>query len=233
MSSQEHIPDLRKPKRTSLEMSTKKESLNVEIKETDSGESTQHSPCPEDAKRDVADNDNAMKRLNHKSSTSSLGEEEKPGLVRGNTFEMDSNEQQKISALRQEYERRQGNLVFRSSIPQYSGHRVDGDSCYLSLDKYDYDAKEKETGKSRLGARSASDENLGGGVTEYEEEYSMSLPVTLNHRMEEGGGRGFGKVWEATPIVSGGATSLDFVVNEVREVIFGSFRVLENRILII
>uniref|UniRef100_V9IGG3 Uncharacterized protein n=1 Tax=Apis cerana TaxID=7461 RepID=V9IGG3_APICE len=59
---------------------------------------------------------------------------QQPSLIRRNTFELDSNDE-KLSVLRQEYERRQGNLVFQNAIPQYSGHRVDGDSCFNPSDE--------------------------------------------------------------------------------------------------
>ncbi|XP_066592396.1 uncharacterized protein [Prorops nasuta] len=130
--------------------SLNKESLTVEIKETDSGESTQPSPLPDnntklnnnqDKTRNLLITDpNVVKNLIRKNNTSVIVEkcdEDKnsneeivrSGLIRENTFELDSNEE-KLSTLRQEYERRQGTLVFQNAIPQYSGHRVEGDLFY-------------------------------------------------------------------------------------------------------
>ncbi|XP_014469902.1 PREDICTED: uncharacterized protein LOC106741948 isoform X2 [Dinoponera quadriceps] len=125
------LPELRKVKRADSASEEKvtsrpadKESLAVEIKETDSGESAHPSPCP----------DNNTKISNERSvgektegDVAAANEDRRPSLIRRNTFELDSNDE-KLSVLRQEYERRQGSLVFQSSIPQYSGHRVDGDS---------------------------------------------------------------------------------------------------------
>lgn len=45
----------------------------------------------------------------------------KSSLIRRNTFELDPDEEH-IALLRQEYERRQGNLLFQNCIPQFSGH---------------------------------------------------------------------------------------------------------------
>lgn len=119
---------------------TNKESLAVEIKEADSGESTHASPCPDNStninnchdKINVDSDENLLLDIknddaeNPKESTTNFIEDtQQPLLIRRNTFELDSND--KLSVLRQEYERRQGNLVFQSAIPQYSGHRVDSD----------------------------------------------------------------------------------------------------------
>lgn len=119
---------------------TEKESLAVEIKEADSGESAHPSPCP--------DNNSKLNNRDEKTETSStieaagnknekdacVTEDRRPSLIRRNTFELDSNDE-KLSVLRQEYERRQGSLIFQSAIPQYSGHRVDGDSiCHVPSD---------------------------------------------------------------------------------------------------
>lgn len=122
---------------------TEKESLTVEIKEADSGESAHPSPCP--------DNNTKLNNREEKTETSSsrgnieaignknekdadVTEDRRPSLIRRNTFELDSNDE-KLSVLRQEYERRQGSLIFQSAIPQYSGHRVDGDSiCHAPSD---------------------------------------------------------------------------------------------------
>jgi len=48
-------------------------------------------------------------------------EERRPSLIRRNTFELDPDDD-RLALLRQEYERRQGNLLFQSCIPQFSGH---------------------------------------------------------------------------------------------------------------
>ncbi|XP_024885755.1 uncharacterized protein LOC112463546 isoform X1 [Temnothorax curvispinosus] len=112
---------------------TEKESLAVEIKEADSGESAHPSPCPDnntklnnrDEKAETSSTIEATRSKNEKDANAT--ENRRPSLIRGNTFELDSNDE-KLSVLRQEYERRQGSLIFQSAIPQYSGHRVDGDS---------------------------------------------------------------------------------------------------------
>ncbi|KAF7409533.1 hypothetical protein HZH68_003914 [Vespula germanica] len=119
---------------------TNKESLAVEIKEADSGESTHASPCPDNStninncqdKINVNSDENLLLDITNdelenpkKSTTNFTGDTQQPLLIRRNTFELDSSD--KLSVLRQEYERRQGNLVFQSAIPQYSGHRVDSD----------------------------------------------------------------------------------------------------------
>lgn len=152
-----------------------------------------------------------------------------PPLVRGNTFELDPSDQQKLSFLRQERERRQGTLVFQNSIQQYSGHRLDG-NVFVPMDKYDFDAVEKETEPEKVSrcfaqTRSASHEN----VTDFEkesEECSMSLPVTLNHDPIKHQRPKFDKRWEAVPIVSGGARSEDFVQPKVfiiKHLLFSNF----------
>ncbi|KAK2579178.1 hypothetical protein KPH14_002701 [Odynerus spinipes] len=120
---------------------TNKESLAVEIKETDSGESTHASPCPDNStninncqdKINVNSDENlllgtknAESKNPEENAKNCTGDTQQPLLIRRNTFELDSSDE-KISVLRQEYERRQGNLVFQSAIPQYSGHRVDSD----------------------------------------------------------------------------------------------------------
>jgi hypothetical protein len=48
-------------------------------------------------------------------------EARRPSLIRRNTFELDPDDDH-LALLRQEYERRQGNLLFQSCIPQFSGH---------------------------------------------------------------------------------------------------------------
>ncbi|XP_033224067.1 uncharacterized protein LOC117177463 isoform X2 [Belonocnema kinseyi] len=120
---------------------TVKEALVVEIKEADSGESTQPSPCPDNTKIVVdgapISNEEVVPKSEGGNETTGESQntednpcdDRRPSLIRRNTFELDSNDE-KLSALRQEYERRQGSLVFQNSIPQYSGHRVDDDSCY-------------------------------------------------------------------------------------------------------
>lgn len=100
-----------------------KEALIVEIKEADSGESGQPSPCSENMRR--AENTAAAPTV----TTLVESDSRRSSLIRRNTFELDPNDE-KLSVLRQEYERRQGHLVFQNAIPQYSGHRVDGDSCF-------------------------------------------------------------------------------------------------------
>ncbi|PNF20812.1 hypothetical protein B7P43_G12072, partial [Cryptotermes secundus] len=50
-------------------------------------------------------------------------EPRRPSLIRRNTFELDPDDD-RLALLRQEYERRQGNLLFQSCIPQFSGHRT-------------------------------------------------------------------------------------------------------------
>lgn len=48
-------------------------------------------------------------------------EARRPSLIRRNTFELDPDDD-RLALLRQDYERRQGNLLFQSCIPQFSGH---------------------------------------------------------------------------------------------------------------
>lgn len=129
-----------------------KESLVVEIKEADSGESAHPSPCP-DNNKNINNDQHVTSQINNDNDTNLTIETKKeimeqindkdvnladdmqqPSLIRRNTFELDSNDE-KLSVLRQEYERRQGNLVFQNAIPQYSGHRVDGDSCFNPPDE--------------------------------------------------------------------------------------------------
>ncbi|XP_066991189.2 streptococcal hemagglutinin [Anabrus simplex] len=45
----------------------------------------------------------------------------RPSLIRRNTFELDPDDD-RLALLRQEYERRQGKLLFQNCIPQFSGH---------------------------------------------------------------------------------------------------------------
>ncbi|EFN69567.1 BTB/POZ domain-containing protein 8 [Camponotus floridanus] len=143
------LPESRKIKRvdsvseekTDGSKPTEKESLAVEIKEADSGESAHPSPCPDNNTRlsndrnekpETSSNTETTENENVKDTT--VNEDRRSSLIRRNTFELDSNDE-KLSALRQEYERRQGNLIFQSAIPQYSGHRVDGDSiCHAPSD---------------------------------------------------------------------------------------------------
>ncbi|XP_076297919.1 uncharacterized protein LOC143217474 isoform X2 [Lasioglossum baleicum] len=147
----EPLADARKVRRadstsedkTNVSGERNKESLVVEIKEADSGESSHPSPYPDNNKNLNNDrhavtrtsNDDAPVNLvgNKGEITEKTNEQEdseRPSLIRRNTFELDSNDE-KLSVLRQEYERRQGTLVFQNAIPQYSGHRVDGDSCFI------------------------------------------------------------------------------------------------------
>ncbi|KAL0100076.1 hypothetical protein PUN28_019501 [Cardiocondyla obscurior] len=143
------FPESRKIKRidsaseekTEASEPTEKESLAVEIKEADSGESAHPSPCPDNNTKlsknekteKMPNNIEAAENKNDKDASTNA-EDRRPSLIRRNTFELDSNDE-KLSVLRQEYERRQGSLVFQSAIPQYSGHRIDGDSiCHASSD---------------------------------------------------------------------------------------------------
>ncbi|XP_053994801.1 uncharacterized protein LOC128885072 isoform X1 [Hylaeus volcanicus] len=152
----EPLTDTRKIRRTdstsedkiNVNAETNKESLVVEIKEADSGESAHPSPCPDNNKninndrpvisRVTNDNDTIVNVINktetNDKDTNLVEDTRRPSLIRRNTFELDPNDE-KISVLRQEYERRQGNLVFKNAIPQYSGHRVDGDSCFIPPDE--------------------------------------------------------------------------------------------------
>ncbi|XP_076668765.1 uncharacterized protein LOC143369103 isoform X3 [Andrena cerasifolii] len=157
----EPFADTRKIKRTdstsedkiTINAETNKESLAVEIKEADSGESAHPSPCPDNNKninndrhampRVNDDNDSPVSAIDNKNETDEetkvkdtnlMEDARRPSLIRRNTFELDSNDE-KVSVLRQEYERRQGSLVFQNAIPQYSGHRVDGDSCFDPTDE--------------------------------------------------------------------------------------------------
>jgi len=115
-----------------------KESLTVEIKKID-GEKNAHSSLCSDDTKISSDQDKKIERsskiktIGNESKNNSIANENKRSLfIRRNTFELDSNDE-KLSILRQEYERRQGTLVFQNAIPQYSGHRVDGDSiCHIS-----------------------------------------------------------------------------------------------------
>ncbi|XP_008559989.1 uncharacterized protein LOC103580120 isoform X1 [Microplitis demolitor] len=131
-----------------------KELLVVEIKEADSGESNHPSPCIDNNKKaqcnnsvgggggDEGDGDGGNEDkesiilINDNVSDNNSSCDSQPlSLVRGNTFELESGDE-KLSHLRQEYERRQGNLVFKNSIPQYSGHRVDDDLTSLNSTNY-------------------------------------------------------------------------------------------------
>ncbi|XP_020707456.2 uncharacterized protein LOC105684979 isoform X1 [Athalia rosae] len=134
------------------EKNAEKETLVVEIKEADSGESARASPCPDNSKGAIntgkpnrceehtGSETTSRKDPVDQTSETKIGgsvipeaviadEPRRPSLIRRNTFELDPDDE-KISMLRQEYERRQGSLVFKNSIQQYSGHRVDGDSCF-------------------------------------------------------------------------------------------------------
>lgn len=100
-----------------LYSSANKESLVVEIKEADSGESTKDSPCSGNTNMGEEE---GLRLVDAKEE----GEEETPSLIRRNTFELEESDE-KLSSLQQEYERRQGTLVFRSCITQYSHHLID------------------------------------------------------------------------------------------------------------
>ncbi|XP_017787867.1 PREDICTED: uncharacterized protein LOC108570506 [Habropoda laboriosa] len=155
----EPLTDTRKIRRNDsmmeekIKAETHKESLAVEIKEADSGESAHPSPCPDNNK--IINNDRHVVPRVHNENVSNVvtvdtekeiieqandkdtnltDDTQRPSLIRRNTFELDSNDE-KLSVLRQEYERRQGNLVFQNAIPQYSGHRVDDDSCFIPPDE--------------------------------------------------------------------------------------------------
>lgn len=110
-----------------------KESLVVEIKEADSGESALHSPCPDNTKINREKVQERLSSINSLSQEKIEKQENDPEssqlLIRRNTFELDTNDE-KLSSLRQEYERRQGSLVFQNSITQYSQHHLDGDSFF-------------------------------------------------------------------------------------------------------
>ncbi|XP_008215443.1 uncharacterized protein LOC100123317 isoform X2 [Nasonia vitripennis] len=233
--------------------SANKESLVVEIKEADSGESAQHSPCPDNTKLDNAQKvQEKLSRIDSEQRESDDEEEQeqeqeqakqeddperRPSLIRRNTFELDANDE-KLSSLRQEYERRQGTLVFQNSITQYSSHRVDDDSFFdvtaqsdsmlLDLEppqtqpildvvrnKYDLDNAEKESKSLSLArddalVRSASDKLL---ATSDDEDISFSsLPVTINEDLSTMSPASKSKLRrnEAAPIVSGGASTADF-----------------------
>ncbi|KAJ8688511.1 hypothetical protein QAD02_024306 [Eretmocerus hayati] len=139
--------------------STNKESLFVEIKEADSGESALHSPCPDNTHTD-SEQDNQQEKL----ESSNLEEERqdnasgsedtnrRPPLIRRNTFELDPNDE-KLSSLRQEYERRQGSLVFQNSITQYSQHRVDGEPPFLDSTRA-HESSDAPSGSSNFDADS-------------------------------------------------------------------------------
>ncbi|XP_012215260.2 serine-rich adhesin for platelets isoform X2 [Linepithema humile] len=249
---------------------TVKESLAVEIKETDSGESAHPSPCPDNntklnnersEKTDTSPNIKTGKNENDKDV--SVNEDRRSSLIRRNTFELDSNDE-KLSVLRQEYERRQGNLIFQSSIPQYSGHRVDGDSIrhvlsdssvvppitepsitFISpdvqvgcdsqqpasyvLDNCKCEISQTPTQKSCLPSslsrscvvypviKSASDKTImdyGTDSDETSNHCSSSLPVTLDSILEKGNRTESVKRTkrdEATPIISGGVSTSDYL----------------------
>ncbi|XP_034935006.1 uncharacterized protein [Chelonus insularis] len=105
-----------------------KEALVVEIKEADSGESNHPSPCIDNNKKaqyenEENDNDDLI-AINIDNTQDS-----QYSLVRCNTFELESGDKL-LSRFRQEDERRQGHLIFKNSIPQYSSHRVDDDLTF-------------------------------------------------------------------------------------------------------
>ncbi|KAL7302103.1 hypothetical protein TKK_0005331 [Trichogramma kaykai] len=115
-----------------------KESLAIEIKEADSGESGQISPCPDNTKMPGG---TIQKLANELSSLGLKSNDTAPVAVaaaptipirRDNTFELDSelSGERRLSSLSSrlqgsDYERLQGELVFKSSITQYSQHHLD------------------------------------------------------------------------------------------------------------
>ncbi|XP_014216574.1 uncharacterized protein LOC106645267 [Copidosoma floridanum] len=217
-----------------------KESLVVEIKEADSGESALHSPCPDNTKsngtRDVDDTatignkPRTEETLPDKGSQEVLSaqqEQKRPSLIRRNTFELDANDES-LSSLRQEYERRQGKLVFQSSITQYSRHRIDGDTYFDYADPALGPASLPpesvrplaECNRQKPMVRSASDKQLLEQLLlkqpqpvkqEPTDCPFASLPVNINEELGTANAI-VSKLRrnEAAPIVSGGSSSSDF-----------------------
>ncbi|XP_011306908.1 uncharacterized protein [Fopius arisanus] len=209
-----------------------KESLVVEIKEADSGESNHPSPCIDNNKK-ARENESSQGEINRLtneifegpvSNTTSLSDSRRSSLIRGNTFELESGDE-KLSHLRQEYERRQGNLVFKNSIPQYSGHRVDDDlisSSNYSIMNYSESSKSKNLGGDDnggvgggMGMKSASDKNLAECSETDDSSIGdcTSLPATFETHMMRASRSATPKRPrrdETTPIVSGGVSSVDY-----------------------
>ncbi|PSN39398.1 hypothetical protein C0J52_16579 [Blattella germanica] len=67
------------------------------------------------------DNEEVLTSETESSQKEGETEPRRPSLIRRNTFELDPDDD-RLALLRQEYERRQGNLLFQSCIPQFSGH---------------------------------------------------------------------------------------------------------------
>ncbi|XP_058809408.1 uncharacterized protein LOC131674636 [Phymastichus coffea] len=197
-------------------VSNDKESLAVEIKEADSGESAQHSPCPDNTKINAAKDEETMAAR-------------RASLIRRNTFELEATDE-KLSSLRQEYERRQGSLVFQNSITQYSQHRIDDDAVPpyyevsgfdggdgLAPDKYRLDTSRKDASAVLPGtcgglARSASDKLLKRLVTGDADAAFSSLPLSINDELGPTAAAVKSRIRrnDAAPIISGGSSSSDF-----------------------
>ncbi|CAG2060608.1 unnamed protein product [Timema podura] len=78
-----------------------------------------HSDCEE-----MAEGGRHVKESEQRFNTEEEQQDEIPrraSLIRRNTFELDPDDD-RLALLRQDYERRQGNLLFQSCIPQFSGH---------------------------------------------------------------------------------------------------------------
>ncbi|XP_015108754.1 uncharacterized protein LOC107035712 [Diachasma alloeum] len=202
-----------------------KESLVVEIKEADSGESNHPSPCIDNNKKARENEANEVSLTNDmfEGTVNTSGDSRRSSLIRGNTFELESGDE-KLSNLRQEYERRQGNLIFKSSIPQYSGHRVDDDLMSSSSNysiPYPDSPKRKDlvstaesNGVCGLLTKSASDKNLAECSETDDSSIAdcTSLPATFEpHFMSSRSGTlKRPRRDEMTPIVSGGVSSVDY-----------------------
>ncbi|XP_069696748.1 serine-rich adhesin for platelets isoform X2 [Periplaneta americana] len=78
--------------------------------------------APPSDETEIKQDDEGLK-VESESDEKKEGETEarRPSLIRRNTFELDPDDD-RLALLRQEYERRQGNLLFQSCIPQFSGH---------------------------------------------------------------------------------------------------------------
>ncbi|XP_063988062.1 uncharacterized protein LOC135168097 [Diachasmimorpha longicaudata] len=208
-----------------VEKVVEKESLVVEIKEADSGESNHPSPCIDNNKkaRENEVNDISLTNDMFEGAVNNSGNSRRSSLIRGNTFELETGDE-KLSNLRQEYERRQGNLVFKNSIPQYSGHRVDDDlmssssnysiSYPESVRVKDLGATGESNGVCGLLTKSASDKNLAECSETDDSSIAdcTSLPATFEpHFMSSRSGTlKRPRRDEMTPIVSGGVSSVDY-----------------------
>nr|CAD7256648.1 unnamed protein product [Timema shepardi] len=80
-----------------------------------------HSDCEE-----MAECGRLVKEIEPRLNTEEEQDEipRRASLIRRNTFELDPDDD-RLALLRQDYERRQGNLLFQSCIPQFSGHVTD------------------------------------------------------------------------------------------------------------